>query len=128
MIETNSSLQQTEFKSQSTSRKFAILISLAFVASTLNPPNPKVVQFSSEDDEEEHEEIVVSVNCCNSEIQTVFGSLLLKHSRLQQTNNLQVSKNFRSFQLGFGDPSPNFLEFSSLKTMTTTRKKTKDSF
>jgi hypothetical protein len=28
-------------------RKFAILISLAFVASTLNPPNPKVVQFNS---------------------------------------------------------------------------------
>jgi hypothetical protein len=107
------------------SRKFAILVSLAFVASTLNRPNPKVVQFSSEDDEEEYEEIVVSVNCWNSEIQTVFGSLLLKHSRLQKTNNLKVSKNLRSFQLGFGDPSPNFLEFSSLKTM---RKKTKDSF
>ncbi len=57
----------------------------------------------------------------------MFGSLLLKHSHLQQTNNLKVSKNFRSFQLGFGDPSPDFLEFRSLKTTTTTRKKT-DSF
>jgi hypothetical protein len=71
-------------------RKFGILISKALVASTLNPPNPKVVQFSSGDDEEEYEEIVVSVNCCNSEIQTVFGSFV-NHSRLQQTNKQSKS-------------------------------------
>jgi len=86
------------------------------------------VQFSSGDDEEEYEEIVVSDNCCNSEIQTVFGSFV-NHSGLQQTNKQSKSiKESQKFSLGFGDPSPNFLEFSSLKTMTTTRKKTKDSF